>query len=149
MKTTKTTFNYATLFTLLTASFAFNLARIKCLTLTILALIEARSVNLARIAGFSNSKVNPSSRYRRLQRFIQQVTFPPNNFARLLVHIMEIDPKDKLILILDRTNWKFSKKDCNILYLAAAYQGLAIPLFILSSKIRKGVILTIKIVLTY
>jgi len=131
MKTLKTTFNQATLISLLTTTLCFNLARIKCLALIILALIEARSVNLARISGFCNTQAAAASRYRRLQRFIQQVTFPPNKLAPLLLRIMEINPKDKLCLILDRTNWKFGKKDCNILYLAAAYQGIAIPLFIL------------------
>jgi hypothetical protein len=149
MKTPKTTFNQATLINLLTTAFAFNLARIKCLALIILALIEARSVNLTRIAGFCNSKTALSSRYRRLQRFIQQVKFPPAKLALLLLHMMGIKPTDRLILILDRTNWKFGKKDCNILYLAAAYQGIAIPLFILFSRIRKRVILTMRIVSTY
>lgn len=130
MKTIKTTFNQATLITLLSTNLNFNLARIKCLALFIIALIEARSVNLARIAGLSNTSVDLASRYRRLQRFIQQITFPPNKLAPLLLHIMGINPKDKLCLILDRTNWKFGKKHCNILYLAAAYQGIAIPLFI-------------------
>jgi hypothetical protein len=132
MKTIKTTFNQATLITLLTTALNFNLARIKCLALIILALVEARCVNLARIAGFCNSKTATASRYRRLQRFIQQVSFPPTMLASLLLHIMEINPTDKLVLILDRTNWKFGKTHCNILYLAAAYQGTAIPLFILS-----------------
>jgi hypothetical protein len=128
----KTTFNQATLITLLTTALKFNLARIKCLALIILALIEARSVNLARIAGFCNTKIATASRYRRLQRFIQQVSFPASKLASVLLHIMEIDSKEKLCLILDRTNWKFGKKGCNILYLAAAYQGIAIPLFTLS-----------------
>ena len=130
MKTNKTTLNYTTLITLLTTSLCFNLARIKCLAMIIFALIETRTVNLARIAGFCNSKTDPASRYRRVQRFIQQVSFPPDKLAPLLLHIIERSAKDKLCLILDRTNWKFGKTHCNILYLAAAYQGTAIPLFI-------------------
>jgi len=130
MKTNKTTFNYATLVTLFSTTLRFNLARTKCLAMIILALVETRCVNLARIAGFCNSKTDTASRYRRLQRFIQQIQFPPNKLAPLLLHIMEIDfKKDKLCLILDRTNWKFGKTHCNILYLAVAYQGTAIPLF--------------------
>jgi len=150
MKTNKTTFNYATLVTLFSTTLGFNLARVKCLVLIILALVETRCVNLARIAGFCNSKTDTASRYRRVQRFIQQVQFPPSKLAPLLLHIMEIDPKkDKLCLILDRTNWKFGKTHCNILYLAVAYQGTALPLFGKFWKIRKEVTLTIMTGLNY
>ena len=34
-----------------------------------------------------------------------------------------------LILSLDRTNWKWGKKDINILMLSVVYKGIAIPLF--------------------
>ena len=129
MHLTKTTLETATLITFLTQGLAFNLARIKCLSSIILALIEVKTVNLARIAGFCNYQTAITSRYRRLQRFVQQVSFPPSKLAPLLLHIMGISPADKLTLILDRTNWKLGKKDCNILYLAVACQGVAIPLF--------------------
>ena len=132
MKTIKPTLNHTTLIYFLTGKLSFNLARIKCLASMILALIEGRCVNLARIAGFCNTQANPSSVYRRLQRFMKKVTFSPGQLASVLLQIMQIDPKNtKLTLILDRTNWRFGKKDCNILYLAATYQGIAIPLFIL------------------
>lgn len=132
MKTIKTTLNQTTLIALLTTQLTLNLARIKCLAAIILALFEVRCVNLARIAGFCNNQTNIKSRYRQLQRFMQEVTFPPRQLAPLILHIMEVKPKTKLTLILDRTNWRFGKKDCNILYLAAAHQGIAIPLFMLS-----------------
>ena len=139
MKTIKPTLNHTTLIHLLTGKLSFNLARIKCLSSIILALIEGRCVNLARIAGFYNTQANLTSVYRRLQRFMKEVTFPPSQLASILLQIMHIDHKNtKLTLILDRTNWKFGKKDCNILYLAAAYKGIAIPLFGLLCKIRKG-----------
>lgn len=62
---------------------------------------------------------------------MQQVTFPPNVLAPLLLRMMEIESHTPLPLILDRTNWKFGKTNCNILYLAALHQGIAIPLFTL------------------
>ena len=73
-------------------------------------------------------KVLPNSYYRRAQRFMHQVRFCPTELATCMLSIMGIS-ESLLILILDRTNWKFGKKDCNILYLAVAYQGIAIPLF--------------------
>jgi len=58
MKTTKTTFNYTTLITLLSTTLSFNLARVKCLAMIILAPISTGAVNLTRIVGFCNSKTD-------------------------------------------------------------------------------------------
>jgi hypothetical protein len=131
MKSHQATFEYTTLSSFFTTRLGFNLARIKCLTHIVLALIEGRCVNLARLAGFCNTQATLHARYRRLQRFIKEVTFPPKYLAPLLLDIMEIESDVPLSLILDRTNWKFGQSDCNILYLAAVHQGIAIPLFTL------------------
>ena len=121
--------NQATIISLLENHLAMNLARLKCLSLILLALVEVRCVNLAKVAGFLSSNASLESRYRRLQRFMKEINFIPQKLARLLLEIMEIKAEEKLTLILDRTNWKFGKKDCNILYLAVSYNGIAIPLF--------------------
>jgi hypothetical protein len=121
--------NQLTLISLLEKHLAMNLARLKCLSQILLALIEVRCASLAKLAGFLQSNATPESRYRRLQRFMKEVNFVPQKLACLLLEIMEIKTQEKLTLILDRTNWKFGKKDCNILYLAVAYHGTAIPLF--------------------
>ncbi len=36
--------------------------------------------------------------------------------------------KDDLVLVLDRTNWKFGSKDINILMLVVSYKNVAFPL---------------------
>lgn len=134
------------LVSLLKEHFDLNLARLKCLVLIIFSLMETKSVNLAQLAGFFPSKTTPQSRYRRLQRFMKEVKFLPQKLAPLILTIMGIDPAVKLTLILDRTNWKFGKKDLNILYLAVAHQGLAIPLFWLILRDKKKEIQAILIV---
>ena len=106
---------HATLISLLENHLVMNLARLKCLSQILLALIEVRSANLAKLSGFLPSKATLESRYRRLQRFMKEIHFPPQCLARLLLEIMEVKAEEKLTLILDRTNWKFGKKDCNIL----------------------------------
>jgi len=121
--------NQATLISLLDNHLTMNLARIKCLSMILLALIESRCVNLAKLAGFLPTNTSPEARYRRLQRFMKEISFVPQKLARLLLEIMEVNSEEKLTLILDRTNWKFGKKDCNILYLSVAHQGIAFPLF--------------------
>lgn len=78
---------------------------------------------------FINSPASPSSVYKRLQRFMKQISFNNKELSVLLMDIMCIPNDQKLTLILDRTNWKFGKIHINILYLAVAYKGMAIPLF--------------------
>jgi len=46
-------------------------------------------------------------------------------FAKILSSFL---PKEKWILIMDRTNWKFGKVDINFLVLSVAYKGIAIPI---------------------
>ena len=95
----------------------------------VFSLLEVQSSNLAKVAGFITSEAARASRYRRVQRFMEQVQFVPEKLAPLLLYIMEVPGEEKLALVLDRTNWKFGKADCNILYLAVVWQGIGIPLF--------------------
>lgn len=122
-------FNQLALISLLKKHFSMNLARIKCLSMFIVALIDAKSVNLSRVVTFFSSKASPDSRYKRLKRFLVQIKFVPQHLSLILLEIMEISSTQKLTLILDRTNWKFGKKNCNILFLSVAHKGIAIPLF--------------------
>jgi hypothetical protein len=39
-----------------------------------------------------------------------------------------VPEKDNLILVLDRTNWKFGKSNINILMLRVSYKNVAYPL---------------------
>ncbi len=36
--------------------------------------------------------------------------------------------KDKRVLLMDRTNWRFGQLDINILLIAVHYRGIGIPL---------------------
>ena len=122
-------FTHHSLISLLSNHLGLNLARLKCLSALIFSLVEVQSSNLAKLAGFMTCATARESRYRRAQRFMKQVRFAPEKLAPLLLYIMEVPTVEKLALILDRTNWKFGKADCNILYLAVVWQGIAIPLF--------------------
>lgn len=106
-----------------------QLARIKALAMMIVALVEARSIKLSILARFLPTGVSKEARYRRMQRFIAQIKFLPSQLAPTLLDLMEVDPNEKLTLILDRTNWKFGRQHQNILYLAVAHKGVGIPLF--------------------
>lgn len=105
----------------------------------ILGIFESQSICLGKITRFFASSALLASRYRRLQRFVEQIRFCPQKLAILLIGIMGLESVESFIIILDRTNWKFGKKHCNILYLSIAHNGIAIPLFfnVLTDK-KKG-----------
>ncbi len=49
-------------------------------------------------------------------------------------------PKERWVLAIDRTNWKFGKVHINILMLSVAYKGMAIPIvwYILKKTTKQG-----------
>ena len=73
---------------LLSNHFGINRARIKCLTLMILGLLESQSICLGKLTRFFTSSALPNSRYRRMQRFVEQIRFSPQKLAILLLHII-------------------------------------------------------------
>jgi hypothetical protein len=68
-----------------------------------------------------------ASHYKRLQRFFRAFTLDYEVLARRLVRLWPIGD-GPWYLKLDRTNWKFGKKDLNFLILAIAHEGLALPI---------------------
>ena len=81
-----------------------------------MAIIQQNTSNLARLAGVLDLKAKPESKYKRLKRFLKDA--PPDYavFARLMIAIL--NPSDKYILALDRTEWKYGKRWVNILTLS-------------------------------
>jgi hypothetical protein len=67
------------------------------------------------------------SNYRRIQRIFKDQEVDMDMTARLLSTILPED--EKWVLTMDRTNWQLGKSNVNLLVLAAAYKGMAVPLF--------------------
>jgi len=105
----------------------WNRARISCLAQILQALICARTVNLTQIASFFRSFAKQESSYRRIRRFFSNFSFDRTIIIPLVLTLFSL--KKDLLLILDRTNWKWGKKDINILLLSVAFKGISIPLF--------------------
>lgn len=105
----------------------WNKARIACLAQILQALICARTVNLTQISTFFQSNAKQESSYRRVRRFFSGFSFDITVIVPLVFSLFCL--KGQLVLILDRTNWKWGKKDINILLLSVAYRGIGIPLF--------------------
>ena len=90
-----------------------------------LALIVKQTCNLSSASKALPIKCLPQSFYRRIQRFFADQYFDYRQISQLIFNIFSFD---KVQLTLDRTNWKWGKRDINILMLAIVYRGIAIPI---------------------
>ena len=113
---------------LLRQAFKLHKSRIKCLAQFILAIIQERTVNMARIATVFEG-VELESGYTRLRRFVREIILPYEKLAYLIVSILGLNKRGRWDVIFDRTNWKLGKKYINILFLAVCLNGISIPIF--------------------
>jgi hypothetical protein len=109
--------------------FTLNRSRAKCLALMILSLLESRTVNLTRMSIMVTGLTKTQSTYKRMRRFLREISFDPSDIARFIFIILNIPNDITLNIILDRTNWKFGRVHINILYLAISYKGVGFPVF--------------------
>ena len=107
--------------------FDWNASRIQLVALFLTALFRSRSICLSKIAIKMDSKANKDSRCKRISNFLAKFTFSFDDIALGIMKISGFLDK-KVTLAVDRTNWKFGKLDINILTLAIATDGLAIPI---------------------
>ena len=102
-----------------------NGARLKCLSMLLLALVQEKSVNLVSLSLAFQGKTKPESSYRRLKRFFAEVCLDKGQVTRLILNLL---PPPPYTLCVDRTNWQFGRLDINILVIAIAHRGVAFPL---------------------
>ncbi|GAK58853.1 transposase IS4 family protein [Candidatus Vecturithrix granuli] len=114
------------LITALRATFAWHGTRITWVSQFLLALIRVRTVNLTELATAFCGIAQPDAHYRRMQRFLKDVALTRAQIAAVVVQWLPLG--EKWLLCLDLTNWQFGSLNINILVLAVAYQGVAIPL---------------------
>jgi hypothetical protein len=103
-----------------------NLARVKLICLFITALCKTKTINYDRIASAFDTKADKNSSYRRIQRFMKEFDFSMKIVSVLIFNILPF--KENLVLVLDRTNWKFGERNINILMLGVSYKNVAFPL---------------------
>ena len=103
-----------------------NLARVKLICLFITALCKIKTINYDKLASGFDTKAQKGSSYRRMQRFMKEFDFSSKTVSCLIFGLLP--NKKKLVLILDRTNWKFGSKNINILMLGVSYKNVAFPL---------------------
>jgi hypothetical protein len=106
------------LYKILASSFDGNKARIKCMTDLLIGLLKSRTINLTKVAINMPGSTKINSKYRKLQRFFSEIKFEQKALLSFVTNQLPHDKK--YILILDRTNWKFGKKDTNFLVVSIA-----------------------------
>ena len=67
-------------------------------------MINCETVNLSKLSKHFKTHVKQASSYKRLQRFIKEVSFEATKLARVLLAFADVGANEKLKLILDRTN---------------------------------------------
>lgn len=100
--------------------------RIPFLGNMISSIIRSRSVNMQKVAESIEGVAKMPSNYRRIQRVFKDQEFDMDMTARLLSTVLP--ENEKWVLAMDRTNWKLGQSNINLLVLAVAYNGMAIPL---------------------
>lgn len=103
-----------------------NLARLKLISHFIIALCKVQTVTFEKLANAFDTKSDTNSSLRRIQRFIANYSLDSDLIARLVFNLLPL--QDKLILTIDRTNWKFGQTNINIFMLGIVYKGVAFPL---------------------
>jgi len=109
---------------------SLNGARAKALAMMVFAMIKCETVNLSKLSKHLKTNVRQESSYKRLQRFMKEVTFEPMELAKVLLAFADVEADEKLKLILDRTNWKFGENYINILCLSVVTPNGNFPLFL-------------------
>ena len=88
-------------------------------------MIKQQTVNLVKLALVFETAVEAESNYKRLQRFFRHFQIDFESLARLIAQWLFKEP---WVLCLDRSQWQIGQTPVNVLMLAVAYQGIAIPL---------------------
>ena len=109
----------------LQAETGFHLSRAKFIAQFLVTVIDKRTVNLSELALGMAGTIKKDSAYRKLQRFFQHFALPYGLIARMLINFLPAGP---LVISIDRTNWKYGRKDINIFMLCANYRGIGIPI---------------------
>ena len=88
----------------------------------ICALCKAQTVGFEKLAAAFETSSKSNSSLRQIQRFMADYCLDTDLIALLIFKLLPHKPPYRLTL--DRTNWKFSSVNINILNLAIVYQGL-------------------------
>lgn len=88
-------------------------ARLTCLSQMVLAIMMVKTINLVQVSTVFRGRTKQQSNYKRINRFMSKFKIPFDSVAKFVVSIFPFG--ETWSLAIDRTNWKFGKKDINVL----------------------------------
>ncbi len=103
-----------------------NLARIKAMSMMICALCKVQRVAYTKLASAFDNEAEAASSLRGIRRLIAECVINTDLIARLILKLIPV--KGPYSLSMDRTNWKFSNTNINILTLGIICEGMAFPI---------------------
>ena len=117
-----------------------NAARLKCLSFLVSAILQHRTVNLVILSTSDDGKdISNETRYRRLQDFFLNAKLCFQTIGSFILSRIPKPPKG-YTLAIDRTNWKFGRKDINFLVISVVAGSVSVPVVwkVLPKKTKRG-----------
>ena len=90
-----------------------NSARIKAMSMMICALCKVQWITYTKLASAFDNEAGAGSSLSRIQRLIAECVINTDLIVKLILKFIPV--KGPYSLSLDRTNWKFSDTNINIL----------------------------------
>ena len=128
LRNSKIHYKSSDLFSILREHFVkdMNLARIKAMSMMICALCKVQRIACTKLAAAFDNEAEACSSLRRIQRLIAECVINTDLIAKLILKLIPV--KEPYSLSMDRTNWKFSDTNINILTLGIIHEGMAFPI---------------------
>ena len=105
---------------------AWNKARINFLAKFLVALIQVKTVNLVQVANAFSGRAQPTSSYKRVQRFLRLFEISYAEVAFFVVKLVGLPAP--WVMTLDRTDWSLGNTPLNVMTLGICHKGIAFPL---------------------
>lgn len=128
LRNSKIHYKSSDLFSVLREHFVkdMNLARIKAMSMMICALCKVQRIACTKLAAAFDNEAEACSSLRRIQRLIAECVINTDLIAKLILKLIPV--RGPYSLSMDRSNWKFSDTNINILPLGIIHEGMTFPI---------------------
>jgi Transposase DDE domain len=114
------------LYEILYTFFDWHPSRIKTFSCLIFAVIRARTVRIKELANSMPSDSGIRAKISQIERFFLKQAINHICFGKIILKLS--CSKDKIKIAIDRTNWKFGKKNLNFFVAAIVYENISLPI---------------------
>jgi hypothetical protein len=111
---------------LLYTNFNWHPARIATFAEIIFGVVKTRTVKIKELALDVVSKGKIKAKIAKVERFFSNQDIDYVSLGKTIYKILNIN--NKVIIAIDRTNWKFGKQNINYLVTSIVYKNISIPI---------------------